>query len=48
MDSLKAWWRQPYASDMSMAGWFAFIGALLIISASWRLILGHVIGGVEK
>lgn len=36
---LKRWWAKPFDADMSVGGWFAFFGLLLVISVLWALVL---------
>lgn len=44
MDSFRQWAASPFRSDMSVAGWFTFIGLLVLISLLWGIILRHVRG----
>jgi hypothetical protein len=44
---VKQWWEHPFSVDMSVGQWFAFIGLLIVIAALWRIILGHILGGLE-
>lgn len=36
-----AWAKQPFASDMSVTGWFLFLGLILCASAAWTRLIAH-------
>jgi uncharacterized protein involved in cysteine biosynthesis len=33
------WLKKPYSEDMSVKGWFAFLGLLIILSYLWSRVL---------
>lgn len=41
------WWKQPFSADMSVVHWFLFVGLVLVIMATWQLILSHLVRGIE-
>lgn len=36
------WLSQPYSDDMSALDWFYFLGLLIVLSAMWAILLGHI------
>lgn len=34
-----SWLKKPYSDDMSVSGWFAFLGLMLILSWLWSRVL---------
>lgn len=38
----KAWYAEPYQSDMSATKWFLFFGLILLILAVWKIIVWHL------
>jgi hypothetical protein len=39
LDQFKSWVAKPFAMDMDALHWFLFYGLVLVIAASWGLIL---------
>ncbi len=40
-DDYLAFYKQPFSSDMSVTGWFLFLGLMLVLLFAWGLILGE-------
>lgn len=36
------WSKKPFSSDMSLKGWIAFIGMLLVIMVLWQQIIRFI------
>ena len=45
--NFKTWLASPFSTNMDAFHWFLFFGLLIAISILWKLVLRHVIGGVE-
>lgn len=43
LDKLKGWWASPYKDGMTVIQWWLFIGLMIAIVVSWRLILKEVL-----
>lgn len=43
----KAWFNQPFSTEMTALHWFYFFGLIIFISAAWGFILRHVYEGVN-
>lgn len=41
------WLKKPYSDDMSVGGWFAFLGLLLVLSFLWTRVLRMVASVAE-
>lgn len=37
------WSKKPFSDEMSLKGWFAFIGMMIIITILWRQIINFII-----
>lgn len=37
------WSKKPYSAEMSLKGWFAFIGMLLVVTIMWHQIIRFII-----
>lgn len=44
---IKAWHADPFGSDMSATEWFLFIGLLIVCVILWRILLAHIIEGIN-
>lgn len=38
-DDFKSWAVSPFATDMSALHWFYFVGLLILIGATWGMVL---------
>lgn len=36
--AFRDWYTQPFRTDMSVGGWFAFFGLILALSLAWGLV----------
>jgi hypothetical protein len=45
--NFKTWLAGPFSANMDAFHWFLFFGLLIAISILWKLVLRHVVGGVE-
>lgn len=45
--NLKAWYAKPFDTGMSASDWALFLGLVVVIMIGWRIILAHIIAGVE-
>lgn len=37
------WSKKPYSQDMSLKGWIAFIGMLLVLTILWNQVIRFII-----
>ncbi|MFA7335103.1 MAG: hypothetical protein WC130_12550 [Kiritimatiellia bacterium] len=42
MDGFKTFLQRPYKDDMTALEWFYFFGLLIVIAATWKIILSHL------
>lgn len=43
IEEMHDWSKKPYSSDMSLKGWIAFIGLLLVVTILWRQVINFII-----
>lgn len=41
------WLKKPYSDDMSVSGWFAFLGLLILLSFLWTRVLRMIASVAE-
>lgn len=39
VERFNAWMRKPYDDDMSVTGWFAFLGLIAVLTLAWGVII---------
>lgn len=44
---VSAWFKSPYDDHMSVAGWFAFLGMLAILTWLWSRVLRTLAGNSQ-
>jgi hypothetical protein len=44
LSQFQAWLAKPFSADMDAWHWFLFFGLLIVVSATWHMILGHIEG----
>lgn len=42
-EEMHDWAKKPYSEDMSLKGWIAFIGLLIVITILWRQVINFII-----
>lgn len=45
--NFQAWIKQPFNAEQSAWDWFLFLGFILIAALIWRVLLNHVLEGLE-
>lgn len=46
-DNFKGWLAKPFSTEMDTLHWFLFLGLLIVLMVFWRIILRHIIAGIE-
>lgn len=41
-NDFKAWVKSPFSPQMSVLGWGAFTGLILVLLAAWAIIFAHI------
>lgn len=41
-ENFKDFLGRPYSDDMTALDWFWFLGLIIVLSALWAIILGHI------
>ena len=39
---IKQWAAMPFSSQMSVTGWFLFLGLIIVIAYLWTRVLRHI------
>lgn len=45
---VKSWAAQPFNTQMSVTGWFLFLGLIVVLSVAWQLIFRHIAEGLKE
>jgi hypothetical protein len=43
----RVFYAQPFSASMNLSGWAMFLLAVIVISVAWKMILAHILAGMD-